>query len=1296
LWLIAPAANAKQNCDSNESAYNSKTVPVCSTGRSRQALTFQEFSTGLPSTGSFNCVEIGDFNNDTHYDLIFSAEDNDAISGPTTYGLWAYTGNGGINWTNTSTGLWRGNSWAGVTLADADSDGYMEFYATDESHGTSNSSGVKAWEYGNNQWTRSSTNVTSPLNAGTPFGVMLLNISGDDKLDMVIANGSGMKYFENAGGNPVSWSDRSTGLPTTWMCTALDVADMNKDGLKDIVFSDYNSGGNEHLYIQNRTGGFHWTSYSTNLNGPGAILGIEVEDVNNDSHMDIVFGCRGDGIYTLLGNSGNTSGTSFTWTAANSGLPTNQHYYDLKVVDIDLDSDMDIVAPSYSNIGIRIYLGNGNTNPGTGMTWTLASNTNLTQTGRYIGVDCKDINKDGSIDIAATSWGSGVHVWLNNLTADIIGPDTILDLTVKEATTNSILVNWTAPADNATNSSSGSVMNYDIRYSNITIDLGSWASAIQCDSEPTPALPGTVQEYNITGLLSGTKYYIAMRSVDERPNYSPLSNVVYDTTLGIPDIISPAQIKDLQAISPTNNSINLTWTAPADNGSNASTGPVSGYVIRYHSVDVINSTWSVATEFPNSMTPAATGLQENITVTRLTPQTVYYFAIKAFDENLNTGWISNSAINTTLISPDIIPPAAVNDLTAIEPQEDAINLTWTAVGDDGTNGSASNYDIRYDTNPITDITWTSALQCFGEPVPQSAGNIEQFQVVNLEPDTQYYFAIKVSDEASHLSALSNIATNRTLSVSFPDSIPPAAISDLTAIQPFMNSLNLTWTAVGDDGMAGQATTYDLRYGDVPISGSNWDFITKITTLPAPKSAGETESLTVSGLESNTTYYFAIMVADEVPNWSTISNIASGTTLSSVIPEMKVMIELDNTQLTALETTFMTITVSSQIDLSPISEALVEVFANNQNLEITPASSLTNPEGKLTVVIKAPDVTENLMIRLFVNVSKHGFSPNNQELTITVQPDSVPPREFNLQITADNISLSQQEIFVGNTITISAKIINTGPLWSESFSVIINIDGNQTGPTYSSDGLLDGEEFIVKLNWTATSGDHNIEVIIINDSPGYESIITDNSAEKDFSVIEKSTDGDGDKKSNNLTIVILAIIILIIIITILVIFFMFRRKKQASIAQMDHRVQTGIASSEEQIQTTETGLEEPAVMEPQEQTLAATTSEEMTTQDGVVQISEGLIQEPLITPESTATTEPSEQPLDGHTELENYESAESSLPDPQISPGALPENEPEPESESVQEIEMVPCPICQNNIPVNMTPCPQCGTTLNWS
>lgn len=114
----------------------------------------------------------------------------------------------------------------------------------------------------------------------------------------------------------------------------------------------------------------------------------------------------------------------------------------------------------------------------------------------------------------------------------------------------------------------------------------------------------------------------------------------------------------------------------------------------------------------------------------------------------------------------------------------------------------------------------------------------------------------------------------------PDTTAPSAVSNLAASNPTTSSVDLFWTAPGDDGNTGTAATYDIRYRTNNINNGNWNSATQVTGEPAPQAAGTAQSMTISGLTEGTEYFFAIKTSDEVPNESALSNVVSTTTLSS--------------------------------------------------------------------------------------------------------------------------------------------------------------------------------------------------------------------------------------------------------------------------------------------------------------------------------------------------------------------------------------------------------------------------------
>ena len=130
--------------------------------------------------------------------------------------------------------------------------------------------------------------------------------------------------------------------------------------------------------------------------------------------------------------------------------------------------------------------------------------------------------------------------------------------------------------------------------------------------------------------------------------------------------------------------------------------------------------------------------------------------------------------------------------------------------------------------------------------------------------------------------------NAFVALAEPDSIPPAAVTDLAAADPTSNSITLTWTASGDDSAFGTSAYYDIRYATSPIDSGNFDLATEVLNEPDPQETGSLETFTTGGLGFNTTYYFALRVFDEQGNGSKVSNSPSAATLGkpdiSVTPD----------------------------------------------------------------------------------------------------------------------------------------------------------------------------------------------------------------------------------------------------------------------------------------------------------------------------------------------------------------------------------------------------------------------------
>ena len=226
------------------------------------------------------------------------------------------------------------------------------------------------------------------------------------------------------------------------------------------------------------------------------------------------------------------------------------------------------------------------------------------------------------------------------------------------------------------------------------------------------------------------------------------------------------------------NSVTLSWTTPGDD---SLSGTASQFDIRYSTSLITAANFASATRWSTGVpTPTASGSTQSVVVTGLTPATTYWFAIKTADEVPNWAGLSNVASKTTATAPDVIRPAPIA-MTITGQTDSTVTLQWTAVGDDSLTGTATSYDLRMSTAAITAANFSSATALTGEPTPALAGTVQTITVRSLSRQVTYWFAIKATDDAANVSAISNVP-----SVTTPDTTPPSAITNLTLGLMWMN------------------------------------------------------------------------------------------------------------------------------------------------------------------------------------------------------------------------------------------------------------------------------------------------------------------------------------------------------------------------------------------------------------------------------------------------------------------------------------------------------------------------------
>ena len=129
------------------------------------------------------------------------------------------------------------------------------------------------------------------------------------------------------------------------------------------------------------------------------------------------------------------------------------------------------------------------------------------------------------------------------------------------------------------------------------------------------------------------------------------------------------------------------------------------------------------------------------TITGLNPDTTYYIVVRAKDEagNIDGNTVEESA--TTLMPPDVAPPAFGGIVSAAALSETEISLSWKPASDDRTTSSGIVYLIYMSTS--------SHGQNLAIPSFTITGTTSR-KITGLNQGTTYYFIVRAKDEAGNI------------------------------------------------------------------------------------------------------------------------------------------------------------------------------------------------------------------------------------------------------------------------------------------------------------------------------------------------------------------------------------------------------------------------------------------------------------------------------------------------------------------------------------------------------------------
>jgi F5/8 type C domain len=321
---------------------------------------------------------------------------------------------------------------------------------------------------------------------------------------------------------------------------------------------------------------------------------------------------------------------------------------------------------------------------------------------------------------------------------------------------------------------STSVINDETSFNNATLATGVY---------PSPASPGVSQAFTIgNSLIAATNYYFGVKTSDEAGNFSitTLSGTSPNVDGSPVDLIDPDPVTDL-AVSFAVSTVSLT----ADSASSErfdknfvkenvvdgdlstdwmteglSANQTQWIILDLGSVQTLNqvrlrSDDGNAARFPKDFaielsTDKSTWTPVNSQAGFVaTPSTWYSFPfsdtpgryIRVLITQMNK--YTNALYYAVIAEMEAVATGTTYQAT----------LTFKATGDDGIDGQALAYDIRFSTSIINgQASFDSAPTLDGEPSPKTPLSPEVFVVpAALSPGTTYYFGVEALDEVGNSS-----------------------------------------------------------------------------------------------------------------------------------------------------------------------------------------------------------------------------------------------------------------------------------------------------------------------------------------------------------------------------------------------------------------------------------------------------------------------------------------------------------------------------------------------------------------
>ena len=225
----------------------------------------------------------------------------------------------------------------------------------------------------------------------------------------------------------------------------------------------------------------------------------------------------------------------------------------------------------------------------------------------------------------------------------------------------------------------------------------------------------------------------------------------------------------------------------------------------------------------------------------------------------------NGTIHKVVTVDDNTAPTLPSDavIKTSEVTGQSVKLTWNAASDNITERSKLRYDISYSTTPTFNATYNAVTT--------------SYNVTHLQPNTLYYFRVRVRDEAGNEVSYPTISA-RTGRGEYD--APVIENPNINLVSVSGTNISISWQKAHDGAgtPANQLKYYVFsNVQGIPINEENTDLSTQGTI------GTDANSYTLTGVNINLEYTICVAVEDQWGNRSFYGNLVVKSSLDTTPP-----------------------------------------------------------------------------------------------------------------------------------------------------------------------------------------------------------------------------------------------------------------------------------------------------------------------------------------------------------------------------------------------------------------------------